>query len=489
MTVPRQMTLVAFLQAQNCSNYPGSWRHEGSMADFLRPEYYQRIGRVLEDGKFQMAFFDDRLAIPDIYGDDHASTVENGVRAVKMDLTPIVTAMGMATSRLGLGATYSTTYYEPFHVARLFATLDLMLGGRTAWNVVTSLNDSEAANFGRDGHLGHDARYDRADEFLEVVMGHWDTWEDGALIVDKASGRFADAAKVRRLDHRGRYFSSRGPFTVPRSAQGHPVLIQAGQSGRGRAFAARWAELVFAVFSNVEAGRAQYAALKGAVAAAGRDPARVTVAPAVYAVVAESEGMAADKRAYIDGLAKPVDGLNLLCEVLNVDFSKRPLDEPFTDEELAAQSWQGLRDRVTQLSGKRNPSVRDFVHFSQRGTIGEFPVFAGTPKRIADEMEEWFGTACDGFVLAATHIPGSYEDFVRLVVPELQRRGLFQTEYAGGDAAGEPAFAEAGGRVLAAGFGVRARRAGGRDIDNGAAAFRDGWDENCGNAWPDADGV
>ena len=282
-----------------------------------------------------MAFFDDRLAIPDIYGDDHASTVENGVRAVKMDLTPIVTAMGMATSRLGLGATYSTTYYEPFHVARLFATLDLMLGGRTAWNVVTSLNDSEAANFGRSEHLEHDARYDRADEFLEVVMGHWDTWDDDALIVDKQSGRFADAAKVRRLDHDGRFFKSRGPFPVPRSAQGHPVLIQAGQSGRGRLFASRWAELVFAVFPNLAIGRKQYAEMKQAIAAAGRDPASVSVAPAVYAIVAESAAMAEDKRAYIDSLAKPVDGLNLLCEVLNVDFSKKPLDEPFSDEELA----------------------------------------------------------------------------------------------------------------------------------------------------------
>ncbi len=428
----RQMTLVAFLQAQNCSNYPGSWRHESSMSDFLTPDYYQRVGRILEDGKFQMAFFDDRLAIPDIYGDDHASTVENGVRAVKMDLTPIVTAMGMATSRIGLGATYSTTYYEPFHVARLFATMDLMLGGRTAWNIVTSLNDSEAANFGASAHLEHDARYDRADEFLEVVMGHWDTWADDALIVDKQSGRFADASKVHRLDHHGTYFQSRGPFPVPRSAQGHPMLIQAGQSGRGRLFASRWAELIFAVFPNLAIGRKQYSEMKEALAAAGRDPASVNIAPAVYAIVAESEDMAAEKQAYIDSLAKPVDGLNLLCEVLNVDFSKKPLDEPFSDEELAAiTGWRGFCDRVITLSGKKNPSVRDFVHFSGRGTIKEFPIFVGTPKKIADEMEEWFGSACDGFVIAATHIPGSYEDFVRLVVPELQRRGLFQKDYAG----------------------------------------------------------
>jgi len=228
----RMMTLVAFLQAQNCSNLPGSWRHPSTMLDFLSPEYYQRIARTLEDGKIQMAFFDDRLALPDLYTGDHAEAVAAGVRAVKMDPATILMTMGMVTRRLGLGVTYSTTYYEPFHVARLFATMDLMLKGRAAWNIVTSLNRAEAANFGSDTHMGHDARYDRADEFMEVVLGHWNTWEDDALILDKANNRFADPAKVRRLDHTGRYFRSRGPFSVPRSPQGHPVLIQAGQSGR-----------------------------------------------------------------------------------------------------------------------------------------------------------------------------------------------------------------------------------------------------------------
>ncbi|MGI4798542.1 MAG: LLM class flavin-dependent oxidoreductase [Janthinobacterium lividum] len=428
----RTMNLIAFLQAQNCSNYPGSWRHEASMIDFMTPEYYQRIGRILEDGKFQMAFFDDRLAIPDIYGDDHASTIEHGVRAVKMDLTPIVTAMAMATKRIGLGATYSTTYYEPFHVARLFATMDLMTSGRTAWNVVTSMNDSEAMNFGHTEHLEHDARYDRADEFMEVVTGHWNSWDDDALIIDKESGRFADPTKVRRLDYKGKFFNSRGPFTVPRSPQGHPVLIQAGQSGRGRQFASRWAELIFAVFPTLAAGQKQYSEMKAAIGAAGRDPASVSIAPAVYVIVGETQTMAEEKRAYIDSLAKPVDGLNLLCEVLNTDFSKRPYEEPFTDEEMAGISgWRGFCDRVVSLSGKKNPSVADFVHFSGRGTIREFPIFCGTSKQVADQMEEWFGSACDGFVLAATHMPGSYEDFVRLVVPELQRRGLAKTDYTG----------------------------------------------------------
>ncbi|WP_135470572.1 LLM class flavin-dependent oxidoreductase [Crenalkalicoccus roseus] len=429
----RQMALVAFLQAQNCSNYPASWRHPATMQDYLSPEYYQRIARVLEAGRFHLAFFDDRLALPDLYGASHEEAVRHGIRVVKMDLVPILTAMGLATRCLGLGATYSTTYYEPFHVARVFATLDHMLGGRVAWNVVTSLNDSEARNMSLAQHLPHDERYDRADEFMEVVLGHWDSWEDGAILHDRESGTFADPAKVHRLDHQGRYFRSRGPFTVPRTPQGRPVLIQAGQSGRGQRFAARWGELVFVIYPSLEIGRGVYRAFKEQVAAAGRDPARVRVCPAVYAVVAESRGMAEEKLALIEGLAKPIDGLALLSEVLNYDFSRKGMDEPFSDEELAAiQGLRAIRDRVVRLSGKRNPTVRDFMRYSARGTVREFPLFLGTPRDVADQMEEWFaGEACDGFVLAATHIPGAYEDFVRLAVPELQRRGLFRRDYAG----------------------------------------------------------
>jgi FMN-dependent oxidoreductase (nitrilotriacetate monooxygenase family) len=353
----RMMTLIAFLQAQNCSNLPGSWRHPSTMLDFLTPEYYQRIARTLEDGKIQMAFFDDRLALPDLYTGHHAEAVAAGVRAVKMDPATILMTMGMVTQRLGLGVTYSTTYYEPFHVARLFATMDLMLKGRAAWNIVTSLNRAEAANFGRDEHMGHDARYDRADEFMEVVLGHWNTWEDDALILDKANNRFADPAKVHRLDHIGRYFRSRGPFSVPRSPQGHPVLIQAGQSGRGQLFAAKWAEVVFVIYHSFEDAKREYASFKAAVAAAGRDPARVHVAPACYVCVGESEAVAQEKRAVIEATARDVDALVLLSEVLNYDFAKKPLDEPFSDEELAELSFQGFRDRVIRDSGKNNPTV------------------------------------------------------------------------------------------------------------------------------------
>jgi FMN-dependent oxidoreductase (nitrilotriacetate monooxygenase family) len=428
----RMMTLVAFLQAQNCSNLPGSWRHPATMLDFLTPEYYQRIARTLEDGKIQMAFFDDRLALPDIYTGHHAAAVAAGVCAVKMDPSTILMTMGMVTQRLGLGVTYSTTYYEPFHVARLFATMDLMLKGRAAWNIVTSLNSAEARNFGGGEHMEHDARYDRADEFMDVVLGHWNTWEDDALILERANNRFADPAKVHRLDHAGRYFRSRGPFSVPRSQQGHPVRIQAGQSGRGQVFAAKWADLVFVIYHGLPDGIREYAAFKAAVAAAGRDPANVRVAPACYVCVGETEAAVEEKRAIIEATAREVDALVLLSEVLNYDFAKKAIDEPFTDEELAEFSFQGFRDRVIRHSGKKNPTVRDFIDVSGRGTVKEHTLFCGNPKRAADQMEEWFtAPACDGFVLAASSMPGAYDDVVRLLVPELQRRGLFQKEYAG----------------------------------------------------------
>ena len=427
----RQMVLVGFLQAQNCTNLPASWRHPESRSDFLSADYYFEIARNLEAGKFHLAFFDDRLAMPDRYGNDHQHAVEHGIRCVKLD--PIVTlmVMGMATERLGLGATCSTTYYEPFHVARLFATVDLMSGGRAAWNVVTSLNDGEAFNMGRAEVMEHDLRYDRADEFMQVVLGHWNAWEDDALIVDKQSGRFADGSRVHRLDHVGRFFRSRGPFTVPRSAQGQPVIIQAGQSGRGRRFAARWGEVIFSTASDLASGKRSYAALKQEAEHAGRDPRQMKICTLVMPVCGATRAQAEDRMAIIQQLPVEIDALSLLAEAINFDVASKGLDEPFTQAELESISGlQGIRDRVLAASGKSNPTVRDFVHFSARGTVEG--ALVGGPREVADFLEEQFAEgACDGFVVAATHVPGAYADFVRWVVPELQRRGLYHLEYEG----------------------------------------------------------
>lgn len=426
----RQMVLVGFLQAQNCTTLASAWRHPEAHSDFTTAAYYQRIGQVLEEGKFQLAFFDDRLAMPDIYGGNPAEVVANGVRVVKIDPVAALMAMGFGTRFLGVGSTASTTYYEPFDVARRFQTVDHMLGGRAAWNVVTSVNDAEAHNMGRLEHMGHDERYDRADEFMEIVHSCWDGWEDGALVIDKKAGLFADPHKVHRLEYKGKYLQSAGTFTVPRSPQGHPVVIQAGSSHRGKTFAARWAETVFVAYEDLEAGKRQYADLKQEVARLGRNPDLMTINTIAYPVVAETRAEAEDKMALIDSLYREVDGLSLLSEALNFDFKKKQLDEVFTTEELAGMSgMQAMRDRVMRHTG-RNPTVRDFLEITRRGRPRE--AIVGSGKDVADRLEQWFTErACDGFVIAGTHTPGTFQDFVRFVVPELQRRGVYRTAYAG----------------------------------------------------------
>lgn len=427
----RQMVMVGFLQAQNCTNLPSSWRHPDSRDDSMSADYYQEIARILEAGKFHMAFFDDRLAMPDRLGNDHAHTVEYGIRCVKMDPLIVLTTMGMVTEKLGLASTCSTTYYEPFDVARRFATLDLMSGGRAAWNVVTSVNDGEAQNMGKDEHLAHDLRYDRADEFLEVVLGHWDSWEDGSLLMDKASGRFADPSKVKRLDHNGQFFKSRGPFTVPRSPQGHPVIVQAGASGRGQHFAGRWGEVIFTAARNLTNAKQGYAAIRTEAEKMGRNPDHMFLCNLITPIAGATKAEAEDKMALIEKLPLEIDALSLLAEALNFDFAAKDIDEPLTTAELQGmQGMLGMRDGVLKLSGKPNPSARDFVKFSGRGQTQD--AIVGGPKEIADRLEEMFvERGCDGFVIAATYVPGSYADFVKYVVPELQRRGLFHKDYAG----------------------------------------------------------
>src|SRR6201986_1839142 len=427
----RQMVLVGFLQAQNCTNLPSSWRHPDSRADSMSADYYQEIARILEAGKFHMAFFDDRLAMPDRYGNDHAHTVEYGIRCVKMDPIVVLTTMGMVTSKLGLASTCSTTYFEPFDVARRFATLDLMTNGRAAWNVVTSVNDGEAHNMGREQHLEHDLRYDRADEFMEIVLGHWDSWEDGSLIIDKKSGRYADPTKVKRLDHTGAFFKSRGPFPVPRSQQGHPVVIQAGASGRGQRFAGRWGEVVFTAARNLANAKLGYDAIKGEAAKLGRDPDQMFLCNLVTPVCGATQAEAEDKMAVIGKLPLEIDALSLLAEALNSAFGAKGIDEPLTTEELQSmQGMIGMRDGVLKTSGKTNPTTRDFITFSGRGQTQD--ALVGGPKEVADRLEEMFvNRGCDGFVVAATYVPGAYADFVRHVIPELQRRGLYHKDYRG----------------------------------------------------------
>jgi len=428
----RQMSLVGFMQAGNTSVYAGSWRHPATEHGFLTAGYYQKLGRTLEDGCFDLMFFDDRLAMPGIYAGSVAEAVRLGARPVKLDLSVVLGLVAGATRSIGLGATYSTTYYSPFHVARTFATLDHLSGGRAAWNVVTSVNDGEAQNYGFQQVLDHDARYDRADEFLVATTGLWDTWEDDALVLDRAGGVFADPDKVHELAHEGDWFRVRGPLTVPRSPQGRPVLLQAGSSGRGRDFAARWAELIFTGDPDIDVARSHYKDQKERIAEEGRDPEAVKMLPMAYTVVGESRAHAEEReQLFLHELVDPKASLTLLSELMNHDFSGLGLDEPITDELIASVS--GIRGLVQNLRthiGSRTVTLADLA--GHRATLLQGPRFVGTGPEVADQMEEWFaGDACDGFVIAATHVPGAYEDVVRLVVPELQRRGVFRHRYTG----------------------------------------------------------
>ncbi len=366
----RQMALVGFLQAQNCTNLPGSWRHPESRDDSMSADYYQEIARILERGKFHMAFFDDRLAMPDRYNNDHAHTVEYGIRCVKMDPIVVLTTMGMVTTKLGLASTASTTYFEPFDVARRFATLDLMTNGRAAWNVVTSVNDGEALNMGKAQHLDHDPRYDRADEFMEVVLGHWDSWEDGSLVIDKKSGRFADPTKVKRLDHKGEFFSSRGPFTVPRSPQGHPVIVQAGASGRGQRFAGRWGEVIFTAARNLAHAKQNYDAIRSEAAKAGRDPDQMFLCNLITPIAGATKAEAEDRMAVIQKLPLEIDALSLLAEALNFDFGAKPIDEPLTTEELQGMQAHDRHARRRAARLRQEQSLDPRLHHLLRPRPG-----------------------------------------------------------------------------------------------------------------------
>ncbi|NMH96885.1 LLM class flavin-dependent oxidoreductase [Pseudonocardia sp. K10HN5] len=426
------MTLVGFMQAGNVTVYSGSWRYPSAELSFLDLGYYTRIARTLERGKFDLVFFDDRLAMPGVYGGSVAEAVRYGARPIKLDLAAVLGGIIGATSRIGVGATYSTTYYDPFHVARTFATLDHLSGGRAAWNVVTSVNDSEAQNFGLETHLGHDERYDRAQEFLEAVVALWDSWDDDALVMNRDSGVFADPGKVREVNHEGKWFRVRGPLTVPRTPQGRPAILQAGSSGRGREFAAEWADLIFTADPGLAVAQQHYRDQKDRIAAAGRNPDDVKLLPMAYAVVGETQAIAEEKeRLFLDSYVHPVASLTLLSEVLNYDFARHGLDDPVTEAMIDSSSGiRGLAEGVRRHLGRDELTVRDLA--AHRATLLQGPRFVGTADRVADQMQEWFdGQACDGFVLAATHLPGAFEEFVRMVVPILQQRGVFRADYEG----------------------------------------------------------
>jgi FMN-dependent oxidoreductase (nitrilotriacetate monooxygenase family) len=340
----------------------------------------------------------------------------------------VLSAMAAVTSHVGLACTVSTTYFEPFAVARAMATLDHISGGRAAWNIVTSFQDSEARNFGRTEQFARGERYDRADEFLEVTTKLWDSWADDALVRDPVAPLFADPAKVRRIDHDGRWFKVRGPLNVSRSPQGRPVLLQAGASDRGKDFAARWAEVVFVTHSAPDPAAEFRHDLRARAERFGRDPDEIKVMPGIVPVVAETRTMAEERRALLESLAHPTAGLSTLSYHLDIDLSQFPQDEMLPDVDVPGV--QGHYREVAELTRRSGIPLRELGRRYGAGRMADG--FTGAPGDIADAMQTWLAAgACDGFMVRATYLPGGLEDFVRLAIPELQRRGLFRTAYSG----------------------------------------------------------
>ncbi|MCH5557376.1 LLM class flavin-dependent oxidoreductase [Pseudomonas syringae] len=423
-TTARQMKLGAFLMATG--HHVAAWRHPDVPADAgLDFKHYRHVARVAEAAKFDALFVADSVA---------AATGDIASRMARSDhfepLT-LLSALSAVTEHIGLIATATTTYNEPYHVARKFASLDHLSGGRAGWNLVTSDAAAEAQNFGRAEHVGHAERYSRAREFHQVVTGLWDSWADDAFTRDKASGEYYDPAKMHVLDHQGEHFRVKGPLNVARSPQGQPVVVQAGSSEVGRDLAAQTAEVVFTAQTSLASAQAFYADIKGRLRAFGRDADSLKIMPGVFIVVAETEALAKAKFESFQELVEPQVGVALLGRMLgNFDLSGYPLDGPLPELPLTDSGQRSRQKLLTELADQENLTLAQLGRRIAGGR-GHYSLI-GTPEQIADELQRWFEQgAADGFNVLVPHLPGGLEDVAQLLVPELQRRGLFRAEYEG----------------------------------------------------------
>ncbi|USX27545.1 LLM class flavin-dependent oxidoreductase [Oxalobacteraceae bacterium OTU3CINTB1] len=411
----RQLSIAAFMMRHG--HHVAAWRHPQTDLESNPFKVFRQQVQSAERACLDAVFFADSLALT------------GGVPALE-PLT-LLSALAASTEKIGLVGTATTTYNEPYTVARQFASLDQISEGRAGWNLVTSDNAAEAANFGRDQHVAHAARYERAREFHQVVTGLWDSWEDGALINDKDGGRLIDPAKLRKLDHRGPHFAVAGPLNVSRSPQGRPVVVQAGGSEAGRDLAAATAEVVFTAQPSLAKAQDFYRDMKRRVAGHGRRPESLKVMPGLFAVVGRSQGEADDKFGQLQRLIEPKAGLALLGRMIgNFDLSGYPLDGPLPDLPQTQDGQRSRQQLLTDLAQGENLTIRQ-LYERIAGGRGHFTV-VGTAQAVADQMQAWFEQeAADGFNFMAPALPGGLDDFLSLVVPELQRRGLFRTEYRG----------------------------------------------------------
>ena len=408
--------------------HPAAWRHPDVPADgSLRFEHYARSAKAAERGKCDMVFFADGIGIRERDA-PKGSLARSGFEIVEMEPMTLLPALAVVTEHIGLVTTASTTYNEPYHIARKFATLDLISNGRAGWNMVTSWSEAEARNFNREEHVDYDTRYERALEFVDVVTGLWDSWDPDAFVFDKEGGRFYDEDKAHVLNHKGKHFSVRGPLNVGGMPQGHPVLVQAGASEQGREIAAATADVVYAVPASIEAAQAYYAVVKGRMAKFGREKDDLKILPALSPVVGRTAEEARAKFDQLQDLLDPMVGLARLHSTFG-DLSGYPIDGPVPLDAMGPHEVRSISESLLARVRDEKPTIRQ-LYEEIAGKAG-FGVI-GTANQIADVMEEWLdGEACDGFNVTPTHLPGGCEDFVELVIPELQRRGLFRTEYEG----------------------------------------------------------
>ena len=422
MSTPRQLKLGAF--AMGAGHHVAAWRLPEVPRDAATSlDHYKRLARVAEEGLFDAIFMADNAAA------EVGPAAARSGGSVRFEPLTLMATLSATTTHLGFISTVTTTYNEPYHVARKFASLDLLSGGRFGWNLVTSDNALEAGNFGREGHVVHADRYERAGEFHDIVVGLWDSWEADAFPRDQVGGQYYDESKLHILNHRGKNFSVRGPLNAPRSPQGRPVVVQAGASEAGRELAGRTAEVIFTAQPNLTAAQAFYSDLKARAARFGRSPEATKIMPGVFALVAPTEGEARAKFDELQGLIDPHVGLGLLSRMIgNFDLSQYDVDGPLPDLPVTETGQRSRQQMFTEFARKENLTIRQ-LYTKIAGGRGHFSLI-GTPVQVADRIQEWFeGGAADGFNVMPPYLPGGLEDFVRLVVPELQRRGLFRTRY------------------------------------------------------------
>jgi FMN-dependent oxidoreductase (nitrilotriacetate monooxygenase family) len=430
-----RMNLVAMVTAPT-SQYADGWRHPLARTDWLHAGFYADLARTLERGCFDMMFMADALAVPEDATGSYATTVRTGGKGtIYLDPVVVAAVAASATTHLGLGATMSTTFLPPYAIARTVLSLDHLSGGRVAWNIVTSTTDAEARNMGLSAMPGKDERYDRADHVVQSVVDLWETWAPGALVLDVENRVFAEADRIHRVPDRGNGpVLSRGPVTLPRSPQGRPVLMQAGASERGKAFAARWAEVVFVVAHDEDAMRSIRTELRDRAFAAGRDPDSLRVLPAVQPVIAATDAGARQRLAELESFLDEGETLTVLARLLHADPSELDPDgdgAALVAAHRGATGSEGFEDMLLRACHAEDLTVRQLAVRQAMSQLKPQPT--GSPATVAGRLCELFDSgAADGFVIMSALYPSSLEEFVTGVVPELQRRGRFRTAYEGG---------------------------------------------------------